>query len=117
MNVGSSTTPNEHAVVYWDCLEISQKSKDDLELVRHNRMLRSHCLESELDMNYAFKDNETIVKTCLRVSKKQHFGSQVNPLGALWHAWAQSIEKSSTYHFLGHHLESFWTHENRLNLT
>ena len=83
MNVGSSTTPNEHAVVYWDCLEISKKSKDDLELVRHNRMLRSHCLESELDMNYALKHNENILKTCLRVEKNLQFGSQMNPLGGL----------------------------------
>ena len=61
-NVGSSRTPNEHAVVNWDCPEMSRKSKDQLELVRHNRMLRSHCLESELDMNYAFKHNENMLK-------------------------------------------------------
>ena len=83
MNVGSSTTPNEHAVVYWDCLEISKKSKDDLELVRHNRMLRSHCLESELDMNYALKHSENILKTYLRIPKNPHFGPQMNPLGSL----------------------------------
>ena len=70
MNVGSSRTPNEHAVVHRACPEMSRKSKDELELVRHNRMLRSHCLESELDMNYAFKHSETVVKTCLRVPKK-----------------------------------------------
>ena len=53
MNVGNSRTPNEHAVVHLACQEMTRKSKDQLELVRHNRMLRSHCLESELDMNYA----------------------------------------------------------------
>ena len=83
MNVGNSRTPDEHGVVHRDCPEMSRKSKDELELVRHNRMLRSHCLESELDMKYAFEHNETIVKTRLKVSKNQHFGSQVNPLGGL----------------------------------
>ena len=83
MNVGNSRTPNEHAVVHLACQEMSRKSKDQLELVRHNRMLRSHCLESELDMNYAFKHTENILKTHLRVPKNQHFGYQMNPLGGL----------------------------------
>ena len=83
MNVGNSRTPNKHAVVHRDCPEMSRKSKDELELVRHNRMLRSHCLESELDMNYAFEQNETIVKTHLRVPKNPHFGSQMDPMGGL----------------------------------
>ena len=83
MNVGNSRTPNEHAVVHRACQEMSRKSKDQLELVRHNRMLRSHCLESELDMNYAFKQIENILKTYLKVPKHRNFGSQMNPLGGL----------------------------------
>ena len=83
MNVGNSRTSNERAVVHRDCPEMSRKSKDELELVRHNRMLRSHCLESELDMNYAFQHNENILKTYLRVPKNTHFESQMNPLGSL----------------------------------
>ena len=70
MNMGNSRTPNEHAVVHQDCAEMSRKSKDELELVRHNRTLRSHCLESELDMNYALKHSENILKTYLRIQKK-----------------------------------------------
>ena len=69
MNVGNSRTPNEHAVVHRACQEMSRKSKDVLELVRHNRMLRSHCLESELDINYAFKHKEHIINTYLKVQK------------------------------------------------
>ena len=83
MNVGNSRTPNEHAVVHRDCPEMSRKSKDELELVRHNRTLRSHCLESELDMNYVFKHIENILKTYLRILKNPHFGPQMNPLGGL----------------------------------
>ena len=83
MNVGNSRTPDEHAVVHRDCPEMSRKSKDELELVRHNRMLRSHCLESELDMNYALKHNENILKAYLIIQKKTHFGPQMNPLGSL----------------------------------
>ena len=83
MNVGNSRTPDEHGVVHRDCPEMSRKSKDELELVRHNRMLRSHCLESELDMNYAFKHNENILKAYLRVQKNPECGSQMNPLGGL----------------------------------
>ena len=70
MNVGNSRTPNEHTVVHRACLEMSRKSKDELELVRQNRMLRSHCLESELDTSYAFKHNGDIPKTYLMVPKK-----------------------------------------------
>ena len=81
MNVGNSRTPNEHAVVHLACQEMSRKSKDQLELVRHNRMLRSHCLESELDMNYAFKHNENILKTYLRVPKKPTFWTPNEPSG------------------------------------
>ena len=83
MNVGNSRTPNEHAVVHLACQEMSRKSKDQLELVRHNRMLRSHCLESELDMNYVCKHLENILKTDLRVPKNTYFESQMNPLGSL----------------------------------
>ena len=54
-----------------------------LELVRHNRMLRTHCLESELDINYTFELKEHIMKTYLRVPKNTHFGPQMNPLGSL----------------------------------
>ena len=82
-DMGNSRTPNEHAVVHRACPEMSRKSEDELELVRHNRMLRSRCLESELDMNYAFKHDENILNPCLRVPKNQHFGSQMNPLGGL----------------------------------
>ena len=74
---------NEHAVVHRACPEMSRKSKDELELVRHNRMLRSHCLESELDMNYALKHSKNILKTHLRVPKNPYLGSQMNPLGGL----------------------------------
>ena len=83
MNVGNSRTPNEHAVVHLACQEMSRKSKDQLELVRHNRMLRTHRLESELDINYAFKLKENIMKTCLRVPKNTNFEHQMNPLGNL----------------------------------
>ena len=83
MNVGNSRTPDEHGVVHRDCPEMSRKSKDVLELVRHNRMLRTHCLESELDINYAFKLKENIMKTYLRVPKNTNFEHQMNPLGSL----------------------------------
>ena len=83
MNMGNSRTPNEHAVAHWDCPEMSRKSKDVLEQVRHNRMLRTHCLESELDINYAFKHKENIVKTYLGVPKNTNFVHQMNPLGSL----------------------------------
>ena len=52
MDMGNSRTPNEHAIVHWDCPEMSRKSKDVLELVSRNRMLRSQCLESELYIKY-----------------------------------------------------------------
>ena len=83
MNVGNSRTPNEHAVVHRACPEMSRKSKDELELVRHNRTLRSHCLESELDMNSVCKHLENILKTNLRVPKNTYFEPQMNPLGSL----------------------------------
>ena len=83
MNVGNSRTPDEHAVVHRDCPEMSRKSKDELELVRHNRTLRSHCLESELDMNSVCKHVENILKTDLRVPKNTYFEPQMNPLGSL----------------------------------
>ena len=62
---------------------MSRKSKDVLELVKHNRMLRTHCLESELDINYAFKLKENLMKTYLRVPKNTNFEHQMNPLGSL----------------------------------
>ena len=74
---------NEHAVVHRACPEMSRKSKDELELVRHNRMLRSHCLESELDMNYAFKHKENLIKRYLRLAKNSNFVHHVKPLGSL----------------------------------
>ena len=119
MNVGNSRTPNEHAVVHWDCPcpEISRKSKDVPELVRHNRMLRSHCLESELDMDYAFKHNETIVKTCLRVPKNPHFGIPNEPSGGPCGTHGlRALKNHPAITFLGHHLGSFWTHKNKSKL-
>ena len=88
-----------------------------MELLRHNRMLRSHCLESELDMNYTFKHNKNILKTHLRVPKNQHFGSQMNPLGGLVaRLGSEHCKKHPAVTLLGHHLGSFWTHKKQIKI-
>ena len=73
IDMGNSRTPNMHALAHWDCRTMSRKSKDVLELVGHNRMLRGQCLESELYINYVLKYTEYTTKTYPRGTPKHRF--------------------------------------------